>query len=195
VVSTQRDRILDAFAHAVGTKGYPAVTVSEVIERAGVSSKTFYELFRDKQACFLAAYEAGYALLSERIGAVHEAFPGPSTARARAVLGALLDLLAREPDFARLSMEEVYAAGPEAIARHTQVLDGFVPMLAVLDDATRESRGQPAPEPVVLDALVGGIASVIHRRIVEGRAETLPSLLDPLTTFLLAPFVADHRPG
>ncbi|MGH3262769.1 MAG: TetR/AcrR family transcriptional regulator [Trebonia sp.] len=194
VVSNQRARILDAFAESVAAKGYSPVTVSEVIERAGVSRKTFYEQFRDKQACFAASYEAGLSVLTGRIAEVYRAHPEPSPARARAVLGTLLDVLAAEPAFARMSMVEVFAAGPEAIARHTEVIDSFVPLLAVAGDyESARAHGQSVPEPVVLRAVVGGITSVIHRHILAGRTRALPELLDPLTRFLLAPFLDEGQ--
>ena len=59
VRETQRARMLDAMVHAVADKGYARVTVADVIEGAGVSRKTFYEQFTNKEDCFLAAYDAG----------------------------------------------------------------------------------------------------------------------------------------
>src|SRR2546427_1607903 len=99
VVANQRDRILDAIAHEVAHVGYPNVTVADVRRRAGVSSKTFYELFSDKADCFLAAYDAAIALLRERVGKVFEEMPNPSPKRTRAVLARVLELFAAEPDF------------------------------------------------------------------------------------------------
>src|SRR4051794_5075686 len=63
VMASQRGRMLDAIAQVVAEKGYGAVTVADVVERAGVSRKTFYEHFRDKESCFLAAYDAGVDVL------------------------------------------------------------------------------------------------------------------------------------
>ena len=52
---------------AVADKGYPATTVADVVERAGVSRKTFYEQFPDREACFLAAYDAGVEYVLGRL--------------------------------------------------------------------------------------------------------------------------------
>src|SRR5207249_11332900 len=41
VQASQRARMLDAMAEAVAEKGYGAVSVADVIARAGVSRKTF----------------------------------------------------------------------------------------------------------------------------------------------------------
>lgn len=194
VVTNQHDRILDAFAETVDAKGYSAVTVSEVIAAAGVSRKTFYELFSDKQACFLACYEAGLAVLMERVGQVYLADPAASPDRAHAVLGALLNVLAAEPAFAQLGMVEVLAVGPAAVARHRQVIASFIPLLKVASEYHDTLvAGLPKPDPIILEALVGGIVAVISGRIRDGRTQALPDLLIPLSRFLLAPFVGEVR--
>src|SRR3712207_4871654 len=63
VWQSQRDRLLAAMADAVAEKGYAKASVADVIERAGVSRKTFYEHFANKEECFLAASDAGDDLL------------------------------------------------------------------------------------------------------------------------------------
>jgi AcrR family transcriptional regulator len=67
VWESQRERLLGAMADAVAEKGYANVAVADVIERAGVSRKTFYEQFENKQECFLTAYDAGVDLMMETI--------------------------------------------------------------------------------------------------------------------------------
>src|SRR5436305_4647797 len=67
VLASQRGRLLDAMAEVVADRGYAASTVADVIARAGVSRKTFYEHFRDKEGCFLAAYDVGVDLLLEAV--------------------------------------------------------------------------------------------------------------------------------
>src|SRR2546430_485761 len=68
--ASQRGRLVEAMAQVVAEKGYPATTVADVVERAGVSRRTFYEQFADKEACFLAAYDVG---LSAVLGRIREA--------------------------------------------------------------------------------------------------------------------------
>ena len=62
-------------AQVVSDKGYAATTVADVVERAGVSRRTFYEQFADKEACFLAAYDAGLAAVLCRVGGAVEVNP------------------------------------------------------------------------------------------------------------------------
>ena len=63
VLASQRARMLEAMAHAVADKGYAATTVADVVGGAGVSRKTFYEHFQDKEDCFLEAFDAGVQVL------------------------------------------------------------------------------------------------------------------------------------
>jgi AcrR family transcriptional regulator len=69
VIQNQRDRILNAIAEEVARKGYVETTVADVVSRAGVSSRTFYDFFRDKAECFLAAYDAAIETLLRHVSA------------------------------------------------------------------------------------------------------------------------------
>jgi AcrR family transcriptional regulator len=194
VIANQRDRILDAMAHEVARRGYHTVTVADVCKSAGVSSKTFYELFEDKIECFLAAYDAAIELLRERVGAVFEEMPNPSPERTRAVLAKVLELFAAEPDFARMCVVEPASAGPEAMRRYVEVIEGFVPMLDRIESYEAAQRHSSAkPDLVTRQALIGGVLWVIYRQIVAGKTEELADLLPQLTRYMLAPFIGDQR--
>jgi AcrR family transcriptional regulator len=197
VVANQRDRILDAVAEEVASNGYMAVTVGEVIARARVSRKTFYDLFRDKADCFLAAFDAAIETLLGQVRAVFAAMPEATPARARAVLAAVLEVLAAEPAFARMCMVEAPAAGPAGRERYMSVLERFVPLVEELEKY-RAAPGQDSQvglQAIIPKALIGGIAAVISERISAGETERLPELLPELTHFLLAPFLGEHEAG
>src|SRR3954452_18398274 len=114
VAASQRGRLLEAMAHAVAEKGYGAVSVADVIARAGVSRKTFYVHFRDKLDCFLAAYDVGVEVLLATVRDAGAGQTDPLTV-ARARTRASLEPLAAEPAFARTFLIEVAAAGPAAL--------------------------------------------------------------------------------
>src|SRR4051812_8489731 len=120
IVASQRGRLLTAVTEAVAEKGYGAVSVADVIARAGVSRKTFYVHFRDKLDCFLAAYDVGVEVLLATVRAAGEGETDP-VAVARARTREYLRTLAAEPDFARTFLLEVSAAGPEALERRREV--------------------------------------------------------------------------
>src|SRR5262249_32203558 len=122
VAESQRERMLVAMAEACATKGYANVAVADVIERARVSRRSFYEQFANKEDCFLAASDGGVAGLRDEIAPAEGAARdhGPPTrllAAARAGSETYLQLLADNPAFARTFLIEVLGAGPDALAR------------------------------------------------------------------------------
>ena len=112
VREAQRGRMLAAMVQAVADKGYARVAVADVIERAGVSRKTFYEQFANKDDCFLAAYDATVDELLATIDEALEALAPDWLAAHRAAVGAYLETLAASPQFAKAFLIEVLGAGP-----------------------------------------------------------------------------------
>jgi AcrR family transcriptional regulator len=186
VWESQRGRLLAAMAEVVASKGYGAVAVRDVIARAGVSRKTFYEHFDNKEECFLAAYDAGVESMLDAIGdAIRAAAPdGPLTV-ARAGTARYLDTLAANPAFARTFLVEVPAAGPAAVERRARAHERFAVLLA-----SAQAAGGPAGTPSwVFRACVGAINELVTDHVMTREAATLPDLLDPLVeieTALLA---------
>ena len=111
----QRQRILAAVAEATAARGYARMSVEDVVRGAGVSRRTFYELFPNKDAVFLEAYDQVANLL---LAGVRAAYEGESSFGPRVTAGfrAFLELLEASPAFARMCIVEVMAAGPEAVA-------------------------------------------------------------------------------
>jgi AcrR family transcriptional regulator len=178
VLASQRGRLLEAMAEAVAAKGYAAVTVADVIGRAGVSRKTFYEQFRDKEDCFLAAYDAGVELLLDTVRSA-DAGSGDLLTAARARTRAYLETLASEPAFAQTFLIVVAAAGPAALARREAVHDRFAAVLREqVEAAHREIPGLPAVPDEVYLAAVGATDLVVSRLVARGRIAELPALED-----------------
>src|SRR5882724_5686675 len=126
VIASQRGRLVDAMAQVVAEKGYAAATVADVVERAGVSRRTFYEQFEDKEACCLAAYDVGLAAVLARIRDAVEVNPAAGWRdRARAGVEAFLALLASEPAFAQALQVEILTAGPAALDRRAGMVVMF----------------------------------------------------------------------
>jgi AcrR family transcriptional regulator len=192
VWQSQRGRMLAAMAAAVGEKGYAEVAVADVISRARVSRKTFYEQFDNKLGCFLAAYDAGVELMLAAIDdAIARARPDPD-AIALAGTRRYLETLAANPAFARTFLVEVLAAGPEALERRTQVHERFATQLAEIHRAAC-ARDPDCPQlPAhTFRACVGAIHELVTHHVVHRGAESLPELLDPIVeierALLLAP--------
>jgi AcrR family transcriptional regulator len=178
VAESQRERLLVAMADATAAKGYAGVAVADVIERARVSRRSFYEHFANKEECFLAAYDAGVAgLLAATADAEAEAGEGLLEA-ARAGTEAYLQILADNPAFARTFLIEVLGAGPEALARRDAVHARFAERLA---DSYRAIGGDlPEPPAYIFRAAVGAIHELVSDRLLKEGAEALPELLGPI---------------
>jgi AcrR family transcriptional regulator len=182
--------MLSAMAEAVAAKTYGGTTVADVVAGAGVSRKTFYEHFRDKEECFLAAFDAGVDLLLDAIMAAQPASDDPTwlglmRARARAYL----HTLASQPAFARTFLLEVFAAGPRALEHRAAVLRRFARLFEDLHDEARRQFPSlpPVPEPVYV-AAVGAINELVSDFAREGRAGELPELEDTLLYLQVALF-------
>jgi AcrR family transcriptional regulator len=182
--------MLEATSRAVSELGYPGLTVAAILERAGVSRKTFYEHFADKEECFLAAYDV---VVEGLVRAVGEAYNSEDAWRdkVRNGLGEFLRFLAAEPNFARMCIVEVLAAGPSALQRR----DGAMRMFTVFFEAGRQeaSDDMPSLPPLVSESVVGAIYEVIYSRILRNRTEELPDLLPDLMYIALVPYLGPEE--
>jgi AcrR family transcriptional regulator len=180
VARSQRDRLLIAMADAVAAKGYGNVAVADVIERAGVSRRTFYEHFANKEACFLAAYDAGVDTLLAAIEQAEAAAGGGMLERARAGTETYLTTLAANPAFAKTFLIEVLSAGPEALTRRDAVHARFARRIADAYRAIAADADLPTPPDYIYRAAVGAINELVADRLLRDGAEALPQLLGPV---------------
>jgi len=182
VAENQRERLLNGIVEAVAEHGYNATTISRITGAAKISRRTFYEYFEGKEECFLAAYELIEAhVLESMLAAPGAAAPWPERVRAR--LAALLDVLSRDPAVSRFFLIEPLSAGGEIAVRYREAMQLLAGTL------------RPEPPPADLDmevrdqALIGGVATLIVRRLNAGGAGRLPELLPDLVELALAPYV------
>ena len=189
VVASQRERLLEAVGRAVAAKGYGDTTIDDIVRGAGVSKKTFYEHFRDKLDCFLAAYEAASYELLTRLRDAQAAREG-WLERTRAGIAAYLRWLAAEPALARVFLIEVAAAGPVAAERRERLRDRYADVLRDLqDDARAEIPALPRLPDEVFHALVAAVDELVVRRIRESGATALPAL-EPVLLYLQVALLA-----
>jgi AcrR family transcriptional regulator len=187
VRETQRVRMLQAMVEAVAEKGYARVAVADVIQRAGVSRKTFYEQFANKEDCFLAAYDAG---VDDLLAAIDEALAELAPdwlAAARRAVEVYLARMAANPAFARAFQIEVLGAGPQALARRDGVQDRFAEQLAAIHRRARVDIPEiPDVGPHTFRAAVGAVNELVTARVLEHGADTLPELTDAILDVHLA---------
>ena len=170
-------------------RGYPETRVVDVIKAAGVSRKTFYELFTDKEDCFLAAYEKAFGVLLRRTSDGFESKPkAPWAERVRLGLQAFLGIMAEWPAAAKFCIVEVLAAGPKAITRRDAALRQFTEFI----DAGRTESKRELPGITSL-ALVGGIYELLYSEILHGATGQLPARLPELVYWITQPYLGAAR--
>jgi len=185
VAQNQRERLLAALAECLEEKGYERTTVASIGKRAGVSKSDFYKQFESKDACFVAAYDDAV----ERIRAsVKEACAerkdwGSGVLDA---LDALLRLFESEPAQAQLVLVEGLRAGRGVYDRYQVAIQSFVPYLR--DGAPAPAGGERPPEATD-EAVVGGIASLLARRVLAGEVKKMRGLLPDIAEFALTPYL------
>jgi AcrR family transcriptional regulator len=185
IARSQRERLLDAAVRTVAEKGYAAATVGDLTGEAGVSRTTFYELFEDKEACFLTAYDNAVDSLVRRVLAAYESeqrWPD----RARAGLEALLAALAEEPALARLSLVDIGSAGPAAQRRYRTAVQRLTPLFDEGRDFAPNGRNLP---PNTSRMAIGGVTGLISDELLIDRAAELPSLLSDVLFATLVPYI------
>ncbi len=182
VAENQRERLLNGVVEAVTEHGYEATTIGRIVAAAKISRRTFYEYFSGKEDCFLAAYAMVDAYVRDAILAAPGASqPWPDRVRAR--LAALLDVLSRDPVVARFYLIEPLAAGGEVAARYRDAMQ-------LLAETLRPEPEPPGHDVEVRDqALIGGVATLMVRRLNAGAADRLPELLPDLVELVLAPYL------
>lgn len=189
VAHSQRERILMAMAKACAGKGFGAATIADVVEIAGVSRATFYELFKDKDDCLQATMELSVADAMGRIVEVYSP-DKPWEASVRDGAATFLDLLARRPSFARTALIEAPATGGRAY----ELYASGKRVLQILLDSGRagplEEQGIPA------SAGPGAIAaaeSLIVGQILAGNTERLRDLVPDVVYVLTIPYLGQEE--
>lgn len=187
VARNQRERLISALTVALYEVGYHETTVSLIGQRAAVSKSDFYKHFESKDDCFVAAYEAAIERIrGQVVGACEAAQEEDWPERVRAAIGALLDLFDEEPALASIAMVEGLRAGRGVYDRYQAALDSFVAILG--RGAPRHHPGDEAREATD-EAVVGGIASLLGRRVLAGEGDRMSDLFPEILEFTLAAYL------
>lgn len=182
----QRARLLAAMTEVVAEQGVTNVSVADVVGRAGISRRTFYELFASREDCFLAAFERAVGLARDH--ALTAAGPEATWAdRVRAAVYALLELFDEQPGLARFLVVETLGAGPGVIERRRRILGE--PARALEAGRGQGRASETAVTPLTAEATVGGALSLLHTRICEGSRRPLAELAGPLMATIVLPYL------
>jgi AcrR family transcriptional regulator len=186
---SQRERLLNAMARSCAKKGYGATTIADVCEAAGVSRATFYELFKDKEACFSAAMELSLADAMGRIVAVYSP-DKPWATMVRDAAAAFLELLASRPTFARMALVEAPASGDRAF-------ELYASGKRVLQALLERGRDDPVEETAIPSsagrAALSAAESLIVGQILAGNTARLPELLPDVVYITTVPYLGQEE--
>ena len=187
----QRTRILEAMAEMTVEWGAGAVTVSHVVARAGVSRRTFYELFGDREACLLAAFDLGVERARARIEPAYRAEPRWRDG-IRVGLAAFLTFLEDEPALGRLCVVHSLGGGADVLSRRAELLGRLSKVVDL--GRTEGAAGSVQPSAVIAEGVVGAVLSVIYTRLQgaeTGRegAQPLIELFGVLMNLILLPYL------
>jgi AcrR family transcriptional regulator len=200
VAEIQRARMIAALVEVAGERGVGGVTVAHVVARSGVSRRTFYELFDDREDCFLAAFDQAVERGAWR---VVPAFDGAGSwrERIRAGLAALLEYLDDEPGMGALCIVDALGAGPVALECRTQVVRALID---AVHEGRGEAKGAAKPTRLTAEGVVGAVLAVLHARLAAGDARTngsgaagargggaqpMVALLGPLVGMIVLPYL------
>lgn len=185
VSEIQRMRIIAGMIAIVSEQGVEHASVARIVARSGVSRRTFYELFADREECFIAAFDQCVQRIASVVLPAYRD-PPKWRERVRAGLTALLELLDREPGVAQLTIVEMLGAGHRVLERRRR---GIAQIIAVIDQEGREAIAGEGPPPLTAEGLVGGVLSLIHARVVDGGDTPLLELLGPLMAMIVLPYL------
>jgi AcrR family transcriptional regulator len=186
VAGMQRRRLLLAFAEVLAEDGLEGAGVGRVCARAGVSRRTFYDLFGDREACFMAVFDAAIERICLSVLPAY-AEGRRWRERVRGALTVLLGLLDEEPALIRVCLIETLKGAPMLLERRARILDALA---AVVDEGRRETKGKTGgPGPLTAQSIVGGALSVISTRSLERDPRPLRELINPLMSMIVQPYL------
>jgi AcrR family transcriptional regulator len=206
VTEMQRARVLNAAARVTAELGYGGMSVARVASRAGISRRTFYDLFDGREDCFLALFDDALERATVVVREAVVAAGGNSwQERIRTGLAALLEFADEQPALGSLLVAGSLGGGPRVLERRAVVVNV---LRGVIDEGRSHARAGHEPPPLTAEGTVGAILSVIHARLPEqpiqqrdtDRSATKPSrarnapepligLLNPLMGMIVLPYL------
>lgn len=190
VAFDQRERLLAALARIVAEEGYNKATIGAIAEAAAVSRRTFYEHFKGKEECFLAAYDA---LDDYLVSLVEESAPaeGEWPERVAATFTTVVGFLGEHPDLARVYVVEPnVVSGKGMCSRRQRRADRYIELL----EPGRHWRGEDRDlAEGIEEAIFGGIITLLARRIVAGEGDQLTRFTPAVIEFALSPYLGIER--
>ncbi|HTC73774.1 MAG TPA: TetR/AcrR family transcriptional regulator [Solirubrobacteraceae bacterium] len=184
IAELQRSRLVKAAVAVASEHGYEGMSATAVIARAGVSRKTFYELFASREDCFLAVIEES---LAEMAAVARPAYEQESSwsVRLRAALLALLEFLEGERDMGALALAYLVGYGPRSSELRARAL-GF--LQRVVAEGNSQAKAGHESSPLTAELVVGGVLAAVHTRL-QSSPQRLRRLVNSLMWMIVLPYL------
>ncbi len=191
VSQNQRERMLLATAELVAERGYQKTTIELIAKTSRVALVTFYEHFASKEECFLAAFDESVAAAKE----VFAELLGPEQPWQDQIstgLEVFLEMVVKEQARAKLCIVEAQAAGSASLVRYQTMLESVAPKLR--EGREFNPRASRLPDGLEV-AIAGGIAWLVHQRLVADDVDELKALLPEMLQVTLTPYIGEVEAG
>ncbi len=185
VAEIQRARMMGAALQSIDESGYARFTVAQVIEKAKVSRKTFYDVFEDRGDCFIALLEQALGRAEAQVESAAAAERGWRE-RMRVGLATILELVDSEPALARLCVVDALAAGEKAMERRERALQR---LRKAVEEGQAERDGRREPPGVTAEGVVGAVFAVLHTRLLQRAEQPYVGLLGQLMSIVVLPYL------
>ncbi|HZE05796.1 MAG TPA: TetR/AcrR family transcriptional regulator [Solirubrobacteraceae bacterium] len=183
-----RERLISAMAASIQEKGYRDTTVADVVRIARTSRRNFYEQFSDREACFLALFDATNDAMMQQISdAVHP--DQPLEQQVDGAVDAYIDNVMAQPALYRSFVRELPGLGQAGADRGLATLERFAGMLVGFVESGRRAQPELRLRPLPMDTaiiIVGGLRELLVIALQRGRdmrelkvsaAETIKAIL------------------
>jgi AcrR family transcriptional regulator len=182
VARHQRLRMHGAMVEAVSISGYEGTSVKQVIGLAGVSRRSFYEQFANKQECFLATFDLVAGRGVQRLSEAYRSSGGELEDRIRASVAVVAEEVEVNAKGAGLVLVHAPTAGPPGQARLRGMTGTLEQLLTSSFAASREAAKLPSP---IVRGIVGGAQEAMSLRLRAGRPQEIAAISEDLVRWTL----------
>jgi AcrR family transcriptional regulator/DNA-binding MarR family transcriptional regulator len=163
IAGVQRARLLSAMVDVACERGAGSTSVVHVVQRSGVSRRTFYELFDGWEDCFLASFEQALGFATERVLESHDQ-QGAWRERVRNGLVAFLSFLDEQPRLGRVLLVESLAGGPRVTQRRAEAIGELT---RLIDEGAAENKVLSSRSALISEGVVGAVLSILSNRLTN----------------------------
>lgn len=163
--SERRARLLDAGFDLLGTRGYAQTTVSDVLDRAGLTSRYFYEHFENREALLTAVYDEGIRRgYGASAAAMERHDSDPLSVTTSAQLEAFYEVVVDDPRMARVLFVEAVGVS-QAMETHRRAVMRRIAAAIAVRLVMRAERGE-IPEQDFQTICIGMLGAM-HELITD----------------------------